>query len=234
MPPPHNPQHTDTFPLLFIQAHMKSELSGWTRFFLSLYLFYPEKKTRLRVESVILEAQLYRTENKDFPSLTWKRLELRSRECKEAFPRDYKQIFSLFSGRLLHKALLPLSCLIMKDFNWLLWHCGRFGGGQWYVMEAQFWFSICTTCSWLGGKVLEVFSGWFHVSMQALGSGWIWRDGISPMQIWMEKIVLLGDKPSLGLFFSCVGVWLNVWVGLAFLSCYMGWRCLQTALALLA
>lgn len=148
MPPPHNPQHTDTFPLLFIQAHMKSELSGWTRFFLSLYLFYPEKKTRLRVESVILEAQLYRTENKDFPSLTWKRLELRSRECKEAFPRDYKQIFSLFSGRLLHKSLLPLSCLIMKDFNWLLWHCGRFGGGQWYVMEAQFWFSICTTCSW--------------------------------------------------------------------------------------
>lgn len=60
------------------------------------------------------------------------------------------------------------------------------------------------------------------------------RFSISPMWIWIEKIVLLGDKPSLGLFFSCVGVWLNVWVGFAFLRCYMGWRCLQTALAFLA
>lgn len=76
---------------------------------------HPYEKHRFRVKSVISEVLLRGTESKSFPSRTKGRLELRSGGCGEAFLRDCGHIFSLLAPRLLHRVLLPLSCLIMTE-----------------------------------------------------------------------------------------------------------------------
>lgn len=100
-----------------------------------------------------------------------RRLELRSGGCGEAFLGDCGHIFSLLAPRLLHRVLLPLSCLIMTET--------LIDSSVWAVLEGEGLSAVERVALVL---CLGVFESW----VCALGSGWSQKEAFSISPSWIQ------------------------------------------------